>query len=83
MATDAASDRCQGQAGTGAADRLGGHGGGPAGTVPVRSHLAETLGRAGYYEIARAAAEAHPAPDSIRLPPERPTVRRTDVTQKD
>jgi hypothetical protein len=71
MATDAASSRHQDQPGPSAADRPGGHGGGPAGTVPVRSNLAETLGRAGYYEVARAAAERHPVPDAIRLPPER------------
>src|SRR5512146_95489 len=48
--------------------RLGGQAGGPAGTVPVRSHLAETLGRAGYYEVARAAAERHPADTSPSTP---------------
>ena len=71
MATDAAPGRYQDQPGSGAVDRLGRQAGGPAGTVPVRSNPAETLGRAAYYEVARAAAERHPVPDSIRLPPER------------
>jgi hypothetical protein len=75
MVADTASGRYQDQPRYGAEARPDGPGSRPGDTLSVRSHLAENRDRAAYAEAMRTAAgprpEGQPAPDSIRLPPER------------